>query len=158
MVAYPAEFIPIEDAYEQVVAKLAPEARPGDEYLVSLSEDEADAAYAKIDEAERTVEAKFRNALADRKLSVWHFVDYKEVTTSIHSYSYGSLAFKRVPTWKEWRRPAFGVPSVGFRGYYDHTIDGFVQPSPPGGKNFFLKERDFKAWLRRQRRRKPKAA
>jgi hypothetical protein len=137
------DFITIEAAYEFTVRKLAPETRPGDDYLIGLAEEELYAAYARIDEAERVIEAKLRNALANHKLSVWRFDNSK-------------YKLERVPTWKEWRRPAFGVPSVGFEGYYDPTINEFLQPSPPGNKNFYVKQKDFNSWLRQQRRRKPK--
>jgi hypothetical protein len=65
---WPEGYIPVKVAYERAVGTLEPEARPGDEYLMALDEDDAAAAYARIDAAGLQIESLLRDALAKKEL------------------------------------------------------------------------------------------
>jgi hypothetical protein len=128
MTSYPANFIPIEDAFEEAVAKLAPGVRTvaTDEALSSVDEDEADRIYQSIDEAERRVEKLFRDALADGVLVAW-----------VNPGGQMEILSDR----EAWRPEALGIPG------FEPSTHKLTNPGPNDDREVFIERKVLKGWL-----------
>jgi hypothetical protein len=116
----PKGFIPITDAYAQAVSAIA-------DFNQAVT-DGGLPDYNKHDELERDVETKMRTALANRDLPV--FQDTPDGPRELVERA-------------EWSERAFGIPTI------ENTPHALTNPSPNNdGKIFFLRESDFKKWLR----------
>ena len=62
-------YLSISEAYEKIVVTLEPHARPSDDYLLSLDEDERDADFDSAHDAEKRAEKLFADALVPFELS-----------------------------------------------------------------------------------------
>ena len=128
MTSYPANFIPIEEAFEEAVARLAPEARTvaTNKDLSSVDEDEADRIYQSIDEAERRVERPFRDELAEGLLVPW-----------VKSGGQMEILSDR----EAWRREALGIPG------FEPTTHHLTNPGPNDGREVFIERKALNEWL-----------
>jgi hypothetical protein len=75
-------YLSISEAYEKIVATLEPHARPSDDYLLSLDEDERDAAFDSAHELFGRLQEcvdRFRRFadLADEAIERWMFAGAK---------------------------------------------------------------------------------
>jgi hypothetical protein len=68
-------YLSISEAYEKIVATLEPHARPSDDYLLSLDEDERDEAFDSAHDAEKRAEKLFADALANKQLTRWRMLN-----------------------------------------------------------------------------------
>jgi hypothetical protein len=68
-------YLSISEAYEKIVATLERHARPSDDYLLSLDEDERDAAFDSAHDVEKRAEKLFADALANKQLTRWRMLN-----------------------------------------------------------------------------------
>jgi hypothetical protein len=105
-------YIPLQEAYETTVRALAPAARPSDDYLLGLDDDDAISdAFQCADEAEIRAGNVFRKALVECELTPVTISD----TARIFSYPAGEC----------WRNINAGFPSLLDPFSDDISIPGF---------------------------------
>lgn len=121
----PTGFCPVKDAYEEAVSRLEPDARPGDTYLLALDEVESDAAWAKVDDAEKRAEKLFADALANGQLMRW----VKNQDGTMH----------HLHVRENWE-------PCGFPGL-DSDLPDFTVPSRRDGRMVFIEKAELSRWI-----------
>jgi hypothetical protein len=91
-------YLSISEAYEKIIATLEPHARPSDDYLLSLDEDERDAAFDSAHDAEKRAEKLFAGALENGQLTRWRMLNDGPMV--------------RVSVIEEWKPSDLGVPGL----------------------------------------------
>ena len=124
------ESILVSTAYEIAVAALAPEARPGDEYFEKLIKDskepEITIDFEEIDRLESRVHRLFVDALAGRRMLVYHRLNGE---------------WKEAGDPENWRTAGFGVP-----GALSLTDESSTCGSD-GKLDAYVNRAEFEKWL-----------
>jgi hypothetical protein len=142
MTSFPPNFIPIVDAFNQVVAELAPAEIKGpakdpdglNEAALVEFEDEFNEFLQRKDEAERAVERLFRDALADGLIDTW---------------VNGRRGMEMLSDCESWRPPAVGIP--GFEPRTHHLTN----PGPNDEREVFIERGQLKTWIAMTATRQP---
>jgi hypothetical protein len=122
-------YLSISEAYEKIVATLEPPARPSDDYLLSLDEDERDAALDSAHDAEKRAEKLFADALANKQLTRWRMLDDGTI---------------RVSVVEEWKPSDLDVPGL------DSDSPDFTDSSDGDGSMICIDMKQLNGWLRTQ--------
>jgi len=123
-------YLSISEAYEKIVATLEPHARPSDDYLLSLDEDERDAGFDSAHDAEKRAERLFAYALENGQLTRWRMLND------------GTMV--RVSVVEEWKPSDLGVPGL------DSHLPDFTDSSDGDGSMICINRKQLKGWLRTQ--------
>jgi hypothetical protein len=109
---------------------LEPYARPSDDYLLSLDEDERDAAFNLAHDAEKRAEKLFADALANKQLTRWRMLND------------GTMV--RVSVVEEWKPSDLGIPGL------DSHLPDFTDSRDGNGSMICIEMKQLNGWLRTQ--------
>jgi hypothetical protein len=123
-------YLSISEAYEKIVVTLEPHARPSDDYLLSLDEDERDADFDSAHDAEKRAEKLFASALENGQLTRWRMLND------------GTMV--RVSVVEEWKPSDIGVPGL------DSHLPDFTDSSDGDGSMICIEMKQLNRWLRTQ--------
>jgi hypothetical protein len=133
MTSFPPNFIPIVDAFNEAVEKLAlPVAAGPDISLPGTAEfeDEFDVFAQRQDEAARAVERLMRDALADGDLDPW-----------VVGPTGMEILFDGVDGRESWRQEALGAPG------FEHRTHHLTSPGPNDDRAVFLDRTALRGWI-----------